>query len=129
MGIGSREHALLAAANEPRFGAVSPARCAPMLADEGVYLGSEPSMARVLRTYGLERPPGAAPKCKEQRNHRPPTLQWRRVSQSRGSPRQCWSCSALAASTAGSRFNARESPAVALINFGFNLIAQQDPWI
>ncbi len=41
--------ALLAVANEPRFADVPPARIVPMLADEGVYLGSESSMARVLR--------------------------------------------------------------------------------
>lgn len=33
--------ALLAVANEPRFASVPPARIVPMLADEGVYLGSE----------------------------------------------------------------------------------------
>ena len=32
--------ALLVVANEPRFASVPPARIVPMLADEGVYLGS-----------------------------------------------------------------------------------------
>ena len=36
--------ALLTVANEPRFASVPPARIVPMLADEGVYLGSESSM-------------------------------------------------------------------------------------
>jgi len=44
--------ALLAVANEPRFASVPPARIVPMLADEGVYLGSESSMARVLKAHG-----------------------------------------------------------------------------
>ena len=44
--------ALLTVANEPRFASVPPARIVPMLADEGVYLGSESSMARVLREHG-----------------------------------------------------------------------------
>lgn len=44
--------ALLRVANEPRFAAVPPARMVPMLADEGVYLASESSFARVLRAHG-----------------------------------------------------------------------------
>ena len=43
---------LLVVANEPRFAAVPPARIVPMLADEGVYLASESSFARVLREHG-----------------------------------------------------------------------------
>ena len=43
---------LLDVANEPRFCAVPPARIVPMLADEGVYLASESSFARVLRAHG-----------------------------------------------------------------------------
>ena len=38
--------ALLAVANEPRFADVPPARIVPMLADEGVYLGSESSLGK-----------------------------------------------------------------------------------
>lgn len=43
---------LLRVANEPRFADVPPARIVPMLADEGVYLASESSFARVLREQG-----------------------------------------------------------------------------
>ena len=39
---------LLVVANEARFAEVPPARIVPMLADEGVYLASESSFARVL---------------------------------------------------------------------------------
>lgn len=52
--------ALLAVANEPRFASVPPARIVPMLADEGVYLGSESSMARVLREHGQNARRGRA---------------------------------------------------------------------
>jgi putative transposase len=43
---------LLRVANEPRFCAVPPARIVPTLADEGIYLASESSFARVLREHG-----------------------------------------------------------------------------
>ena len=43
---------LLAVANEPRFAAVPPARIVPMLADEGVYVASESTFSRVLKTHG-----------------------------------------------------------------------------
>jgi len=62
--------ALLAVANEPRFADVPPARIVPMLADEGVYLGSESSMARVLREHGQTAHRGRA---KAPRATRPPT--------------------------------------------------------
>jgi len=62
--------ALLAVANEPRFASVPPARIVPMLADEGVYLGSESSMARVLRTHGQNTRRGRA---KTPKATRPPT--------------------------------------------------------
>ena len=52
--------ALLATANEPRFAAVPPARIVPMLADEGIYLGSESSMARVLKARGQNTRRGRA---------------------------------------------------------------------
>jgi transposase InsO family protein len=52
--------ALLAVANEPRFASVPPARIVPMLADEGVYLGSESSMARVLKAAGQNTHRGRA---------------------------------------------------------------------
>jgi len=61
---------LLAVANEPRFADVPPARIVPILADEGVFVGSESSMARVLRAHGqnARRGRAKAPKAK-----RPPT--------------------------------------------------------
>jgi putative transposase len=61
---------LLAVANEPRFAAVPPARIVPMLADEGVYLASESSFARVLREHrqNVHRGRAKAPKAS-----RPPT--------------------------------------------------------
>jgi hypothetical protein len=61
---------LLSVANEPRFAAVPPARIVPMLADEGVYLGSESSMARVLRAHGQNARRGRA---KAPKATRPPT--------------------------------------------------------
>ena len=51
---------LLRVANEPRFAAVPPARIVPMLADEGVYLASESSFARVLRDEGQNAHRGRA---------------------------------------------------------------------
>ena len=62
--------ALLAVANEPRFASVPPARIVPMLADEGVYLGSESSMARVLKDHGQNARRGRA---KAPKASRPPT--------------------------------------------------------
>ena len=62
--------ALLAVANEPRFAAVPPARIVPMLADEGVYLGSESSLARVLKAHGQNTRRGRA---KAPKATRPPT--------------------------------------------------------
>jgi len=43
---------VLCVANEARFADVPPARIVPMLADEGVYLASESTFARVLREHG-----------------------------------------------------------------------------
>ena len=62
--------ALLAVANEPRFAAVPPARIVPMLADEGIYLASESSFARVLRANSQNARRGRA---KAPRAVRPPT--------------------------------------------------------
>jgi putative transposase len=61
---------LLSVANEARFNAVPPARIVPMLADEGVYLASESTFARVMRSHGqtTHRGRAKAPKAK-----RPPT--------------------------------------------------------
>ena len=61
---------LLQVANEPRFAAVPPARIVPMLADEGCYLASESSFARVLREHGQNAHRGRA---KAPKAVRPPT--------------------------------------------------------
>jgi len=61
---------LLSVANEPRFASVPPARIVPMLADEGVYLASESSFARVLRAEGQNAHRGRA---KAPKAMRPPT--------------------------------------------------------
>ena len=43
---------ILEVANESRFADCPPARIVPMLADEGVYIGSEATIARVLKKNG-----------------------------------------------------------------------------
>jgi len=72
---------LLCVANEPRFAAVPPARIVPMLADEGVYLASESSFARVLRAHGQSQHRGRA---KAPHAVRPPTTHIATA------PRQVW---------------------------------------
>ena len=72
---------LLCVANEPRFASVPPARIVPMLADEGVYLASESSIARVLRAHGQSTHRGRA---KAPRKVRPPT------THIATGPRQVW---------------------------------------
>lgn len=62
--------ALVAVANEPRFASLPPARIVPILADEGVYLGSESSMARALKAAGQNARRGRA---KAPKTIRPPT--------------------------------------------------------
>ena len=62
--------ALLTVANAPRFASVPPARIVPMLADEGIYLASESSFARVLRAHGQNARRGRA---KAPKASRPPT--------------------------------------------------------
>ena len=62
--------ALLSVANESRFAAVPPARIVPMLADEGVYMASESTFARVLRAHGQAAHRGRA---KAPKRVRPPT--------------------------------------------------------
>ena len=79
--------ALVQVANEPRFAAVPPARIVPMLADDGVYLASESTFARVLRDEGQAAHRGRAKKpCAV----RPPTTHVATA------PRQvwCWDMSA-----------------------------------
>lgn len=61
---------LVSVANEPRFAAVPPARIVPALADEGVYLASESSFHRVLRSEGQMHHRGRA---QAPRRLRPPT--------------------------------------------------------
>ena len=58
--------AVLSAANEPRFADVPPARIVPALADEGIYLASESTFARVLRAHGqnVHRGRAKAPRAK-----------------------------------------------------------------
>jgi len=51
---------IVTVANEPRFADMPPARIVPMLADEGVYLGSEASFHRVLRAHGQMQRRGRA---------------------------------------------------------------------
>lgn len=51
---------VLRVANEPRFADMPPARIVPMLADEGVYLASESTFARVLRGHRQNRHRGRA---------------------------------------------------------------------
>ena len=78
---------VLQVANEPRFAAMPPARIVPMLADEGVYIASESSFARVLRAHGQSRHRGRA---RAPRAVRPPT------THIASAPRQvwCWDMSA-----------------------------------
>ena len=89
---------LLRVANEPRFADVPPARIVPMLADEGVYLGSESSLARVLREQGQNSHRGRA---KKPRAVRPPTTHVATA------PRQvwCWDMTYLPAAVIGMWFH------------------------
>jgi len=90
--------ALLAVANEPRFAAVPPARIVPMLADEGVYLGSESSMARVLRAHGQNARRGRA---KAPKATRPPTTH---IATAPGQV-WCWDMTYLPATVMGRWFH------------------------
>ncbi|MFZ3119109.1 MAG: IS3 family transposase, partial [Variovorax sp.] len=90
--------ALLAVANEPRFASVPPARIVPMLADEGVYLGSESSMARVLREHRQHARRGRA---KAPRAMRPPTTH---IATAPGQV-WCWDMTYLPANVMGRWFH------------------------
>jgi transposase InsO family protein len=90
--------ALLAVANEPRFASVPPARIVPMLADEGVYLGSESSMARVLRAHGQNARRGRA---KAPKATRPPTTH---IATAPGQV-WCWDMTYLPANVMGRWFH------------------------
>ena len=89
---------LLQVANEPRFCAVPPARIVPMLADEGIYLASESSFARVLRSQGQNAHRGRA---KAPKAVRPPTTHIATA------PRQvwCWDMTYLPAVVLGRWFH------------------------
>ena len=90
--------ALLAVANEPRFASVPPARIVPMLADEGVYLGSESSMARVLKAHGQNTRRGRA---KAPKATRPPTTH---IATAPGQV-WCWDMTYLPANVMGRWFH------------------------
>ena len=89
---------LLAVANEPRFAAVPPARIVPMLADDGIYLASESSFARVLREQGQNARRGRA---KAPKASRPPT------THIAAAPAQvwCWDMTYLPANVMGRWFH------------------------
>lgn len=89
---------VLQVANEPRFAAVPPARIVPMLADEGVYIASESSFARVLRAHGQNSHRGRA---RAPRQVRPPTTHIATA------PRQvwCWDMTYLPATVVGRWFH------------------------
>lgn len=89
---------VLQVANEPRFAAVPPARIVPMLADEGVYIASESSFARVLRAHGQS---GHRGRARAPRPVRPPTTHIATA------PRQvwCWDMTYLPATVVGRWFH------------------------
>ena len=88
---------VLRVANETRFAAVPPARIVPMLADEGVYLASESTFARVLRAHGQS---GHRGRARAPRPVRPPTTHIATA------PRQvwCWDMTYLPANVMGRWF-------------------------
>lgn len=88
---------LVAVANEPRFADMPPARIVPMLADEGVYLASESTFARVLREQGQNRHRGRA---KAPQASRTPTTH---VAHGPGQV-WCWDMTYLPTSIAGRWF-------------------------
>jgi transposase InsO family protein len=89
--------AVLQVANEPRFADLPPARIVPMLADEGTYLASESTFARILREHGQAQHRGRA---KAPRKTRPPTTHVATA------PRQvwCWDMTFLPTTIAGQWF-------------------------
>lgn len=89
--------AILAVANEPRFAETPPARIVPVLADEGIYLASESSFHRVLRSAGQS---GHRGRAKTPRKSRPPTTH---VAMA---PNQvwCWDMTFLPSSVVGCWF-------------------------
>ena len=89
---------VLCVANEPRFAAVPPARIVPMLADEGVYLASESTFARVLREQGQSAHRGRA---RSPKAVRPPTTHVARTSREVW----CWDMTYLPATVLGRWFH------------------------
>jgi len=89
--------AVLQVANAPRFADLPPARIVPMLADEGTYLASESTFARILREHGQAQHRGRA---KAPRKTRPPTTHVATA------PRQvwCWDMTFLPATIVGQWF-------------------------
>jgi putative transposase len=89
---------VLRIANEPRFADVPPARIVPMLADEGRYLASESTFARVLREHGQTAHRG---RTKAPQAPRPPTTHIATA------PRQvwCWDMTYLPATVVGRWFH------------------------
>jgi len=89
---------VLRVANEVRFADVPPARIVPMLADEGVYLASESTFARILREHGQNARRGRA---KAPATARPPTTHVATA------PRQvwCWDMTYLPAAVIGMWFH------------------------
>jgi transposase InsO family protein len=89
---------VLSVANEPRFADVPPARIVPMLADEGVYVASESSFARVLREHGQAKHRGRA---KAPKAVRPPTTH---IATAPGQV-WCWDMTYLPATVVGQWFH------------------------
>jgi transposase InsO family protein len=89
---------VLRVANEPRFADMPPARIVPMLADEGVYIASESTFARVLREHGQMTRRGRA---RTPSSARPPTTHVATA------PRQvwCWDMTFLPATVTGRWFH------------------------
>jgi putative transposase len=90
---------VLQVANQPRFAAVPPARIVPMPADEGVYIASESSFARILRAEGQNAHRGRA---RAPRPVRPPT------THIASAPREawCWDMTFLPTVVVGRWYNA-----------------------
>jgi len=89
---------VLSVVNESRFADMPPARIVPMLADEGVYVASESSFARVLRDHGQAEHRGRA---KAPKARRPPTTHIATA------PREvwCWDMTYLPATVIGQWFH------------------------
>lgn len=89
---------VLRVANEPRFADLPPARIVPMLADEGVYIASESTFARVLQEHGQAARRG---RTKSPRPTRPPTTH---VATAPGQV-WCWDMTYLPACVVGQWFH------------------------